>query len=168
MMVELKKYTCSLDLTAKIITSLFTALILVLLVFVCIRFSFIALILLGFLFLLWALLLSLKPTRYELSEYTIQIKTLIKTVKIRFEDVSEVKLIASLPKDSTRIFGNYGLFGYSGTFSVPPYDTVRFYCTKLSHIVLISLSNGTTIAISPNEYLPFLEQSNNIRSLSEK
>lgn len=168
MMVGLKKYTCSLDLTSKIITSVFTVLILVLFAFVCVKFSIMALLILCFLILLWALLLALKPVRYEISEYSIQIKALIKTVTIHFEDVSEMKLITSLPKGSTRIFGNYGLFGYSGTFSLPQYDTVRFYCTKLTNIVLISLNDGKTIAISPNEYLPLLEESNSILSLNEK
>lgn len=167
-MVELKKYRCSLDLTAKIITSVFTTLILVLLAFVCIKFSVIALFVLGFLFMLWALLLGLMPISYSVSEYSIQIKSLIKTVTIRLEDVRDIKLLGTLPKGSTRIFGNYGLFGYTGTFSLPQYDTVKFYCTNLTHIVLICLSNGKTLALSPNEYLPFFEQSNNVKSLSKK
>jgi hypothetical protein len=67
-------------------------------------------------------------------------------------------------KNSLRVFGVGGLFGYFGLFRNSRYGTMIWYATRRDQFVVIERSNGKTIVLSPNDPNSFVSEWNETKS----
>jgi hypothetical protein len=56
-----------------------------------------------------------------------------------------------------RMFGNGGIFGYTGYFTSKTFGRMRFFVTNKNKLVLVHLNNGKKIALSPDDQDEFLK-----------
>jgi hypothetical protein len=54
-------------------------------------------------------------------------------------------------KGVIRTFGVGGLFGYYGKFTSSSLGPFTMYCTKMSHLILLTLRSGKKIVLSPDD-----------------
>ena len=93
----------------------------------------------------------------------IGIRTLIRTRRISFQEIERIERLDSGErlfgiKDSVRLFGVGGVFGFIGWFRMKGIGTFRSYITDEKKAFLIFRKNGLPIAISvsePDEFLPY-------------
>ncbi len=74
---------------------------------------------------------------------------------------SEIKKVEAITKKemglALRIFGNGGLFGYTGWFTTKALGRMRWFVSNTEKMVIITLSNGKNIAVSPDEVDAFVK-----------
>ncbi len=63
-------------------------------------------------------------------------------------------------KNSLRVFGVGGLFGYFGLFRNSRYGTMIWYATRRDQFVVIERSNGRTIVLTPDDPNSFVQEIN--------
>lgn len=81
------------------------------------------------------------------------------------EDILNVSLVDRKElKNSLRVFGVGGLFGYFGLFRNSRYGTMIWYATRRDQFVVIERSNGKTIVLSPNDPNSFVSEWNETKS----
>ena len=61
-------------------------------------------------------------------------------------------------KNSMRVFGVGGLFGYFGLFRNSRYGTMIWYATRRDQFVVIERSNGKTIVLTPDDPNSFVSE----------
>ena len=77
------------------------------------------------------------------------------------EDILNVSFVDRKElKNSLRVFGVGGLFGYFGLFRNSRYGTMIWYATRRDQFVVIERSNGKTIVLSPNDPNSFVSEWN--------
>ena len=67
-------------------------------------------------------------------------------------------------KNSLRVFGVGGLFGYFGLFRNSRYGTMIWYATRRDQFVVIERSNGKTIVLTPDDPNLFVSEWNETKS----
>lgn len=93
----------------------------------------------------------------------IGIRTLIRTRRISFQEIERIERLDSGErlfgiKDTVRLCGIGGVFGFIGWFRMKGIGTFRSYITDEKKAFLIFRKNGLPIAISvsePDEFLPY-------------
>ena len=93
----------------------------------------------------------------------IGIKTLVRTIRIPFQDIDHIERLDRGErlfgiKDAVRIFGVGGVFGFIGWFRMKGVGTFHSYITDEKKAFIIYRKNGLPIAISvsePDEFLPY-------------
>jgi hypothetical protein len=81
------------------------------------------------------------------------------------EDILNVSFVDRKElKNSLRVFGVGGLFGYFGLFRNSHYGTMIWYATRRDQFVVIERSNGKTIVLSPNDPNSFVSEWNETKS----
>jgi hypothetical protein len=81
------------------------------------------------------------------------------------EDMLTVSLVDRTElKNSLRIFGVGGLFGYFGLFRNSRYGTMIWYATKRDQFVVIERSNGKIIVLTPDDPISFVSEWNETKS----
>lgn len=158
------KFSCSLDSSARIITIsvcvIFTALPVIIL-----KKSFetpypenlFLIALASIIFLVGFIAFLLRPRFYTVTNGTIAVVRLIKTILIPKEEIEVIHSINY--KDlsiSIRLFGSGGLWGYFGLFSSLRFGKLKFHATRLDRLVLIKTKTKGTYIISPNDIDDFL------------
>ena len=75
------------------------------------------------------------------------------------EDMLTVSLVDRTElKNSLRVFGVGGLFGYFGLFRNSRYGTMIWYATRRDQFVVIERSNGKTIVLTPDDPNSFVSE----------
>ena len=67
-------------------------------------------------------------------------------------------------KNSLRVFGVGGLFGYFGLFRNTRYGTMIWYATRRDQFVVIERSNGKAIVLTPDDPNSFVSEWNETKS----
>ena len=67
-------------------------------------------------------------------------------------------------KNSLRVFGVGGLFGYFGLFRNSRYGTMIWYATRRDQFVVIERSNSKAIVLTPDDPNSFVSEWNEIKS----
>lgn len=112
---------------------------------------------LGVLFpLLIGLAYAYSPRGYAISGGAIVIRRLIGNIRVPLADVREVR--AGTADDFTgclRLWGNGGLFGYTGLFQTTKLGTCRWYVTNRSKAVIVA-TQTETLVLSPDDVAGFM------------
>ena len=75
------------------------------------------------------------------------------------EDILNVSFVDRKElKNSLRVFGVGGLFGYFGLFRNSRYGTMIWYATRRDQFVVIERSNGKTIVLTPDDPNSFVSE----------
>ncbi len=159
-------YKASLDTVSKIITSLVAPIFTIFPIYYYYMFShgsdlkyelaFVGLI--AVLLSAFVLCLVNWPKAYALENNQLIIKNLVGTKSYLITDFKEVKAMTKKEIGLVlRIFGNGGVFGYTGWFTARTLGRMRWFVTNTDKMVIITLSNGKNIAVSPDETNAFVE-----------
>jgi hypothetical protein len=77
------------------------------------------------------------------------------------EDILHISIVDRKElKNSLRVFGVGGLFGYFGLFRNSRYGTMIWYATRRDRFVVIERSNGRTIVLTPDDPDSFVSEFN--------
>ena len=91
------------------------------------------------------------PQSYTIDNNELSINRPIGKVKIRLNDIKEVRLLGSNEtKGTIRTFGVGGLFGYYGKFHTPRIGHSTFYATQRKNKILIITNRDKKIIITPD------------------
>ncbi len=100
----------------------------------------------------------LAPKAYRLDNTDLTIIRPASNIKIRLNDIAEIRTIADGElTTSIRTFGVGGLFGYYGKYYYPKIGNMTFYATKRTNRILIQTKEGQKIVITPDD-LTLIEQ----------
>jgi hypothetical protein len=98
------------------------------------------------------------PTGYVVSDDAVVFRRIGGNVVIRLEQVREVRPIHSREIGFVlRVFGSGGFFGWFGQFYGRQLGFFTAYCSNTKGLVLITLTNGSRMIISPSPAGEFLE-----------
>ncbi len=157
-------YKASLDTTSKVVTTLISALFIVIITVQVVLFvqsgnwTFLAtsVLLLG----IYVVSYLYRPVCYEVGNGNIIVHRPGSDVTIPYDDVKVISLIAGQQlKGSIRTFGAGGLFGYFGQFMNKELGCMTWYATKRGRkVVLIELQNNKKIVLTPDEPEQFVQQ----------
>jgi hypothetical protein len=103
---------------------------------------------LGIVFVLPAILvLSLLFTvrGYVVSSTDLAIQRLLWATHVSFSGLQRVSLEATICKGSVRIFGNAGLFGFTGLYQNSRLGRYRLFGTDLSHSVVLAFPDRSVV-----------------------
>lgn len=118
-------------------------------------------------FLVWAFplfmgslmvgLFLFRPSSYSITPYSVVISRLAKDRVIDKNDITLCRVVSKeemgLP---IRTFGNGGLFGFTGSYFSDRLGKMTWYATRTDKYVLIQLSGGQKIIITPDEQDAFV------------
>lgn len=157
------KYKAPLDNLAKAITLGVTLITIFIIVFV-IRLEstakqndFISYLVIGALLLGYLFSLLFRTVGYEVEDNRLIIHRPVKNVVIRYDDISDVKLLdKKILTRSIRTLGVGGLYGYFGKYNHMQIGPMILYATKRSNAVLISTNDFKQIVITPENAEEFL------------
>ena len=145
------KFRTSLDKPAKIISALILALPAALPLFKT-ELAWVSL----FLALIFFFCFAFSPLSYELTSTGLKINRLFKPVHIPFQQIKRVELVPEpkkLSRHTVRTFGVGGLFGYFGKFWNPGLGNMTWYLKNFQNVVLLELTDGRKILLSPDDVL---------------
>lgn len=99
------------------------------------------------------------PKGYSIENNFILVHRLAGLKKIPRSEIYEIRAISEEELGTTwRMFGNGGLFGYTGWFSTS-IGKMRWYLSQRKNYVLFRLNNEGLILISPDDVEGFLQAS---------
>lgn len=111
-----------------------------------------------FLLVLMVVVYLYKPVYYQVDEEGIHIHRGVGIYTIKKDDIIRVHSAHDFNIFRTvRLFGNGGLFGYTGFFYNAQYGQVRMMATQLKSIVLIYTSKKQPFVITPDNNEAFIE-----------
>lgn len=101
---------------------------------------------------------SFSPYKYVLEENNIVIKSLLKSIKIPYNEIKYISDVNAneVLKNSLRIFGSGGFFGYYGKFSFNN-ETVYIYVRKKGKWVMIETKDRKYF-IAPEHFESFIDE----------
>lgn len=103
--------------------------------------------------------LLFRTVGYEVQDNRLIIHRPVKNVVIRYDDISDVKLLdKKILKRSIRTLGVGGLYGYFGKYNHMQIGSMIWYATKRSNAVLISTSDFKQIVITPEDTEKFVRE----------
>jgi len=145
-----RAFSASYDSTAKVISAVVCLLVIAVawvvhMVFLAVLFP----LLIGFTY-------AYSPRGYAISGGAIVVRRLIGDIRVPLADVREVR--AGTPDDFTgclRLWGNGGLFGYTGLFQTTKLGTCRWYVTNRSKAVIVA-TQSKTLVLSPDDVAGFM------------
>ncbi|MFM2385473.1 MAG: hypothetical protein RL660_230 [Bacteroidota bacterium] len=98
------------------------------------------------------------PIKYILDKENLCIVRKIGTKKY---ELSTLKSATAISKKDMgfvlRVFGNGGIFGYTGKFTSKTYGRMNWYVTNQANLILIELKDGDQICISPDDVAGFVK-----------
>jgi Na+-driven multidrug efflux pump len=161
------EFKASLDVQSKIITSVLAP------VFLLVPWFILSTILQGtkdtkyqsvFIFLgvtlavLFVFTFLLSPTRYIIENKKLTIKTRIKDFTYNLEHLKKSGAITKSEMGFLiRVFGNGGIFGYTGFFTSKVFGRMQFWVTNSSKLILLELANNKKVVLSPDDTEGFLK-----------
>jgi hypothetical protein len=116
---------------------------------------------LGVLFaLLYLFIYMIHPQSFEISSSQITIHRILKNKTIEFSSIANISILTpEMMSDSYRLFGFRGLWGNFGLYSNQNLGEFQAYTTGFVNAVLIELTNGEKLVISPKEAEKFVQMS---------
>lgn len=149
----MKTFKASLDVLSKIVTSLIAIIAAVLLFNYFMEDRFIFILTGGFLLLNLLVLFLYMPQKYLVSKEELIIKRIIGDFKVDKKNI--LKVIhpdRSYLSFVVRVFGNSGLFGYTGYFWNKSFGKMHWFVTQRKNYVVIDTGAKRKIVISPDDY----------------
>lgn len=115
------------------------------------------------LFIVIQLLLYLySPKAYEVTQDYVMVHRRAGDFYIKRSDIKQMHKIDRTDLGRTwRMWGNYGLWGYTGWYSTQKYGTTRWFVTNKDKLVFIRLENGKKYLLSPDNPEGFIQASTN-------
>jgi hypothetical protein len=165
----MKEFKASLDTVSKIVTILMSPIFVLWPLYMFFTISqqpdnTFAPIFIGFIVLL--LLIYLGCLCFWVKSYTVTETELIinRFYGKRIIARSEIKNAKYITKKEMgfviRMLGNGGVFGYTGFFTNKTIGRMRWHVTNQQNLVIISMQNGKTICVSPDDVPGFLKAIN--------
>jgi hypothetical protein len=93
---------------------------------------------------------------YAIEGTDLYVERLVSSTRISLVGLSSVSFEPAACKDSIRVFGNGGLFSFSGLFYSKRLGRFRLFATDLAHAVVLVLPQRTVV-VTPEDTLPFIE-----------
>jgi len=149
----MKTFLASLDLLSKIITSLIAIIAAVMLFNYFMDDGFIYIFTGGFLMALIIFMFLYMPQKYIVSKEELIIKRIIGDFKVERKKI--LKVIhpdRSYLSFVVRVFGNGGLFGYTGYFWNKSFGKMHWFVTQRKNYVVIDMGTKRKIVLSPDDY----------------
>jgi len=149
----MKTFHASLDLLSKIITSLIAIIAAVMLFNYFMDDGFIYIFTGGFLMSLIIFMFLYMPQKYIVSKEELIIKRIIGDFKVERKKI--LKVIhpdRSYLSFVVRVFGNGGLFGYTGYFWNKSFGKMHWFVTQRKNYVVIDMGTKRKIVLSPDDY----------------
>jgi len=149
----MKTFLASLDLLSKIITSLIAIIAAVMLFNYFMDDGFIYIFTGGFLMSLIIFMFLYMPQKYIVSKEELIIKRIIGDFKVERKKI--LKVIhpdRSYLSFVVRVFGNGGLFGYTGYFWNKSFGKMHWFVTQRKNYVVIDMGTKRKIVLSPDDY----------------
>lgn len=98
-----------------------------------------------------------RPVKYKIENNSIVICRLIGNKIISKDEIKTVRIPEPKELDwPIRIFGNGGIFGYTGRFYTKHMGPMIWYCSRRNNYIIIERKNKIPIVISPDEQKAFL------------
>ncbi len=165
------EYKATLGTSSKIITSIVTILFLGITLYNFYAFSAEAknylyyILITSLIIVTYLICYLLRPVNYILGDGKIIIT---RPLHNRVVNISMISDVLQASKESmkwtVRTFGNGGLFGYTGKFYSSTYGNMTWYVTKRENYVLLKITDGEKIVLSPDD-VGMVEE---IKSMKEK
>jgi len=95
-------------------------------------------------------------TGYEVEGTELYVKRLLSSTRISFQGLNRVWIEPAVCKGTIRVFGNGGLFSFSGWFYSRRLGRYRLFATTLSRSVVLVLP-ARVVVITPAEPVVFIE-----------
>ena len=95
-------------------------------------------------------------TGYEVEGTELYVKRLLSSTRISLEGLGRVWIEPAVCKGTIRVFGNGGLFSFSGWFYSRRLGRYRLFATNLSRSVVLVLP-ARVVVITPAEPVVFIE-----------
>ena len=86
---------------------------------------------------------------YEIAGRTLRIRRLLWSTEVRLEGLRSVRVDPEAMKHSLRLFGNGGLFSFTGLFSNKRLGRYRAFVTAPARAVVLTWT-GRTVVVSPD------------------
>jgi hypothetical protein len=102
--------------------------------------------------LIYFLAFAFRPVSYVVTEEEVVICRPVLNVHIKRSDILNVEVVEKgKTRDSIRLFGVGGLFGYYGSFATFSLGRMTWYAARRDKTVLIRTRDKKKIILSPNE-----------------
>jgi hypothetical protein len=114
-----------------------------------------------------ALCYAYSPRGYVISEESLIVRRLIKSVRFPLDSIREVRVAG--PGDLRywiRVFGNGGLFGYYGLFRTSKLGTCSWYVTNRGNAVVL-ITSTKTVVLSPDDVYGFVAKIKAVAPVSD-
>ena len=109
-----------------------------------------------------------RPTAYEIRSQQVIIHRPLRNKILERVNISKAELLGpSALRHTIRTFGNGGLFGYYGKFSNAKIGNMTWYATNRANAVLLEMTGGDKIVITPDNAEAFLNALSSPDRLSE-
>ncbi len=149
----MKTFEASLDLLSKIITFIIAIIALTMLFNYFMEDRFIYIFTGGMLLLLLLVLFLYMPQKYLISNEELIVQRIIGNFKVDRKSI--LKVIhpdKSYLSFVVRVFGNSGLFGYTGYFWNKSFGKMHWFVTQRKNYVVVDIGTKRKIVLSPNDY----------------
>jgi hypothetical protein len=98
------------------------------------------------------------PKSYTLNDGNLSIQRLKGDAAFSISEIASAKAITKIDMGVTiRIMGNGGIFGYTGFFTNKTFGRMNWFVTDKDKMIIIALTNGKHIVISPDDTEGFLK-----------
>jgi Bacterial PH domain len=165
----MKEFKASLDTVSKIVTILMSPIFVLWPFYMFFTISqqpdhtfsqaFIAIII--FVLLIYVLCLISWVKSYTITDTELIINKFFGKRIIARADIKSAKYITKKEMGFViRMLGNGGIFGYTGFFTNKTIGRMRWHVTNQQNLVILSMLNGKTICVSPDEVPEFLKAIN--------
>ena len=162
------RFKAILDTTAKMVTASVCVVIIIPFIFIFEAFAATH----NYLMLLTPIIVILvigitalwKPNAYMLDSEGLEIHRLLGIKRFSLDQLSSAEVAVKEELGlGLRTFGSGGAFGYLGKFWYSKAKSVTMYVTDRSKMILVTLSNGKKIMVSPDETAQFLAEFNRLK-----
>lgn len=110
-----------------------------------------------FIFLLLVFFYLSRPLKYKIENNSIVICRLLVNKIILKDEIKTVRIPNPKELDwPIRIFGNGGIFGYTGRYYTKHMGSMIWFCSRRNNYIIIERKNKIPVVISPDEQKAFL------------
>ena len=157
------EFKTSLDKLAKVVTAvitiLFTAIIVLQLIFIQDFGNTSSIITITTLLISYLIAFIFRPISYIILDEFLVIHRPLLDLKIALNEIENMVVLDSQElKGTIRTFGVGGLWGYWGSFANSRIGAMKWYATRMSNAVLITTGNNKKIVLTPDDPELFVEK----------
>jgi hypothetical protein len=157
------EFKTSLDKLAKVVTAvitiLFTAIIVLQLIFIQDFGNTSSIITITTLLISYLIAFIFRPISYIILDELLVIHRPLLDIKIALTEIENIVVLDSQElKGTIRTFGVGGLWGYWGRFANSRIGAMKWYATRMNNAVLITTGNNKKIVLTPDDPELFVEK----------